>query len=292
MQGKIVKGVAGFYYVHVKGSCTYECKAKGIFRKDNKKPLVGDDVVLDILDEDKALGNIREILPRKNETIRPAAANVDQALVIFSIAKPRPNFYLLDRFLVVMGKQGVPCVICFNKSDLDHEGLGQEYEAAYRDCGCHILNISVQSGKGMEGLILLLTGKTTTMAGPSGVGKSSLINCIQPNVIMETNTVSRKNLRGRHTTRHTELITIRDDTYILDTPGFSSLHLSDMEKEELSACYPEFRQFENKCRFVGCAHIGEPDCGVKEAVREGKINKMRYDNYCQLYEELKNIKKY
>lgn len=292
MQGKIIKGIAGFYYVHVIGDRIYECKAKGVFRKDKKKPLVGDDVGLDILDEKELLGNIREILPRRSELIRPAVANVDQALVIFSIVKPQPNFHLLDRFLVIMERQGIPCIICFNKSDMDARSIGAEYERIYKDCGYRTAIVSAQTGSGMEELMGMLTGKTTTMAGPSGVGKSSIINCLQSDVIMETGAISQKIERGRHTTRHSEIIAVRDDTYILDTPGFSALNLFPMEKEELTACYPEIKCYEKECRFAGCSHISEPDCGVKEAVREGRIHKIRYDNYCLLYEELKNQKKY
>ena len=292
MQGKIIKGIAGFYYVHVPGGIVYECKAKGVFRKDKKKPLVGDDVLLDILDEEQRLGNIREILDRRSELIRPAVANVDQALVIFSIVKPQPNFNLLDRFLIMMQQQGIPCIICFNKLDIDEEGLGGGYEQIYSRCGFRTMTVSAREQSGLEELKKLLAGRTTTVAGPSGVGKSSIINCLQSGVVMETGAISRKIDRGRHTTRHSELIAIEENTYILDTPGFSSLGLFDMEKEDLAGYYPEFTEYEKNCRFGGCSHISEPDCGVKDALAEGKISSERYRNYCLLYEELKNRKKY
>ena len=292
MQGKIIKGIAGFYYVHVPGGIVYECKAKGVFRKDKKKPLVGDDVLMDILDEEQKLGNIREILERRSELIRPAVANVDQALVIFSIVKPQPNFNLLDRFLIMMQQQGIPCIICFNKLDIDDEGLGCAYERVYSSCGYRTMTVSARQLRGLEELKSLLTGRTTTVAGPSGVGKSSIINCLQSDVVMETGAISSKIDRGKHTTRHTELIAIQEDTYILDTPGFSSLGLFDMEKEDLAGFYPEFTEYEKRCRFGGCSHISEPDCGVKDALEEGKISRERYRNYCLLYEELKNRKKY
>lgn len=292
MQGKIIKGIAGFYYVHVPGGCVYECKAKGVFRKDNKKPLVGDDVELDILDEEKLLGNIREILPRHSELIRPAVANVDQALVIFSIVKPQPNFNLLDRFLIMMEQQNIPCIICFNKQDIDEEGKGEEYESIYCKCGYKTIAVSAKQKKGIEELKALLFGKTTTVAGPSGVGKSSLVNCLQSGTVMETGSISEKIERGKHTTRHTELIAISDNTYILDTPGFSSLGLFDLEKEDLAAYFPEFAEHERYCKFGGCAHINEPVCGVKDALAEGEISKMRYENYCLLYDELKRQKKF
>ncbi|MCM1215323.1 MAG: ribosome small subunit-dependent GTPase A [Lachnospiraceae bacterium] len=297
MRGKIIRGIAGFYYVHVfeensQSAEVYECKAKGIFRKDNRKPLVGDDVEMDILDGEQHLGNIRELLPRHSELIRPAVANIDQALVIFAIVSPKPNFNLLDRFLIMMQQQGVPCIICFNKQDLDREGDGQRYRDIYEACGCRTISVSASKQQGIEELKELLRGKTTTVAGPSGVGKSSIVNCLQSGVTMETGQISRKIERGKHTTRHTELIAADADTYILDTPGFSSLGLFDLEKEQLGGYYPEFAEHGQYCRFGGCAHINEPECGVKDAVAEGRISRMRYDNYCLLYEELKNRKKF
>lgn len=292
MQGKIVRGIAGFYYVHVPNKGTFECKAKGVFRKDKKKPLVGDDVEIQILDEEKMLGNIEGILVRKSEIIRPAVANIDQALVIFSIVKPQPNFNLLDRFLILMQQQGIPCVICFNKADIDEDGIGSNYEEIYRNCGYQTLCVSAKERKGIGAVKEILYGKTTTVAGPSGVGKSSLINELQSGIQMETGAISTKIERGKHTTRHSELIAIEDNTYILDTPGFSSLELFDMEKEDLAKYYPEFDKYECYCKFGGCAHISEPVCGIKEAVADGEISALRYENYKLLYEELKNKKKY
>lgn len=292
MQGKIVKGISGFYYVHVVESGIYECKAKGIFRQQKMKPLVGDDVEIDIISEEKKTGNVAAILPRKNALIRPAVANVDQALLIFAAASPNPNFNLLDRFLVMMGRQDVPVILCFNKCDLITEEQKQEIEAIYEASGCKILFVSAKKELGLNALQEILEGKTTTVAGPSGVGKSSLINLLAPEACMETGEISKKIERGRHTTRHAELIQLKGDGYIMDTPGFSSLYLPEMEKEELQDCYPEFAAFEPYCRFQGCSHISEPDCGVKEALSEGKIHPVRYENYCQLYGELKDRKKY
>ena len=292
MQGKIVKGISGFYYVHVVESGIYECKAKGIFRQQKMKPLVGDDVEIDIISEEKKTGNVVAILPRKNALIRPAVANVDQALLIFAAASPNPNFNLLDRFLVMMGRQDVPVILCFNKCDLITEEQQQEIASIYEASGCKILFVSAKKELGLKELQEILEGKTTTVAGPSGVGKSSLINLLAPEACMETGEISKKIERGRHTTRHAELIQLKGDGYIMDTPGFSSLYLPEMEKEELQDCYPEFAAFEPYCRFQGCSHISEPDCGVKEALSEGKIHPVRYENYCQLYGELKDRKKY
>ena len=292
MQGKIVKGISGFYYVHVVESGIYECKAKGIFSQQKMKPLVGEDVEIDIISDAKKTGNVAAILPRKNALIRPAVANVDQALLIFAAASPNPNFNLLDRFLVMMGRQDVPVILCFNKCDLITEEQKQEIEAIYEVSGCKILFVSAKKELGLKELQEILEGKTTTVAGPSGVGKSSLINLLAPEACMETGEISKKIERGRHTTRHAELIQLKGDGYIMDTPGFSSLYLPEMEKEELQDCYPEFAAFEPYCRFQGCSHISEPDCGVKEALSERKIHPVRYENYCQLYGELKDRKKY
>lgn len=292
MQGKIIKGIAGFYYVHVEGQGVYECKAKGIFRKNHTKPLVGDDVEVDILDEAEMLGNIREILPRKSALIRPAVANVDQALIIFAIVKPNPNFNLLDRFLIRMERQNLPTIICFNKQDIATPEEKEALRKAYETCGYQVLFISALEKEGLEQVKELLAGKTTTVAGPSGVGKSSLINQLAPKAQMETGDISRKIERGKHTTRHSEIIALGENTYIVDTPGFTSLDISEITKEELGTYYPEFVQYEPYCKFSGCAHISEPSCGVKDAVAEGKISQVRYDNYKVLYQELKEIKRY
>ncbi len=292
MQGKIIKGIAGFYYVHVEGHGVYECKAKGIFRKDHVKPLVGDDVIVDVLDEEEMLGNIRQILPRRSALVRPAVANVDQALIIFAIVKPNPNFNLLDRFLIRMERQKLPTIICFNKQDI---ASAQEKEAlrhSYETCGYKVLFMSALENEGIEEVRKLLTGKTTTVAGPSGVGKSSLINKLVPTANMKTGDISVKIERGKHTTRHSEIIALGEGTYIVDTPGFTSLEISEITKEELGQYYPEFVQYEPYCKFSGCAHINEPSCGVKDAVAEGRISKERYDNYKTLYQELKELKRY
>lgn len=297
LQGKIIKGIAGFYYVYAEHETgeqgtVYECKAKGVFRLENIKPLVGDDVELDILDEDNKKGNIVKILQRRNQLIRPAVANIDQALVIFAIVKPEPNFNLLDRFLIMMEQQGLDSVICFNKQDIASQREKEELEAAYQACGYRVLFVSARENQGMDALHHLLLGKTTAVAGPSGVGKSSIINRLSPGVQLETGEISRKIDRGKHTTRHSEIIALGENTYIMDTPGFTSLRLFDMEKEELQTFYPEFASYETSCRFGGCAHINEPGCEVKQALEAGKISPVRYQNYKLLYEELKEQKRY
>ena len=292
MQGKIVKGIAGFYYVHVNGIGVIECKAKGIFRKDGTKPLVGDNVEIETVGEEHASGNIVLIHKRNNEIIRPAVANIDQAVIIFSMIKPMPNLNLLDRFLIMMEKQHIPCIICFNKEDIVSKEEQEKLQTVYQNSGYLVLIVSAKRKAGIERLKSELIGKTTVVAGPSGVGKSSIINCLQSEITMETGEISVKIERGKHTTRHSQLIDIFDDTYICDTPGFSSLLLDDIEKEELGKYYPEFVLYEGQCKFQGCSHIHEPVCGIRQAVEQGDISKERFDNYKQLYQELSEKRRY
>lgn len=291
MQGKIIKGIAGFYYVDVAGAGIYECKAKGVFRKDKVKPLVGDDVELEVLDEQEKTGNITAILPRRNALIRPAVANVDQAMVIFAMKNPRPNFSLLDRFLLMMERQKVETVICLNKQDLADPEETEEIRKIYGDCDYQVIATSMKEEKGLEQVEAILRGKTTVVAGPSGVGKSSLTNGIQGEVQMETGEISRKLKRGKHTTRHSQLIRVGEDTFLCDTPGFTSFYVEEMDKEELRHYFREFVPYEGQCRFQGCVHIHEPGCAVKEALEEGRISRRRYENYTELYEELKEKEK-
>ncbi|WP_026669075.1 ribosome small subunit-dependent GTPase A [Butyrivibrio sp. AE3006] len=296
MQGRIVKGIAGFYYVNTGSERVYECKAKGIFRKDGIKPLVGDDVNIEIIDEEGGIGNITEILPRRNMLIRPPVANVDQAVVLFAIVKPDPNYNVLDKFLIQMRRNNLPVIICFNKQDIATKEEQQELMDAYEKCGYEVIFISVHEGAGLDVLCEKLRGKTSVVAGPSGVGKSSLLNKLHPEAEMETGELSRKIARGRNTTRHSEMFFVsalsddKEKTYILDTPGFTSLALKDITAEELPQYYPEFEPYEPFCRFGGCSHIAEPDCGVKTALENGEISRVRYDNYRMIYEELKNQK--
>ncbi len=292
IQGKIIKGIAGFYYVHVSGKGIYECKAKGVFRKNNEKPLVGDNVEIIILDEEKKLGNVETILSRQNDLIRPAVANVDQALVIFAADKPKPNYNLLDRFLLMMEQKEIPTIICFNKMDLITDAEMNEMRRIYEGTEHPVFFMSAKQGLGVEEVKECLYGKTSTVAGPSGVGKSSFINLLQSDIRMETGSISEKIERGKHTTRHSELIALENDSYILDTPGFSSLSVFDLEKEDLKWYYPEFEKVQGQCRFLGCNHVNEPDCVIKQAVEAGDISAVRYENYKLLFEECANRKKY
>ena len=292
MQGKIITGIAGFYYIYAENDEVYECKAKGIFRKDNRKPLVGDNVEIEVLDEQEKEGSVTAILPRKNSLIRPAVANVDQAFVIFAMENPKPNFMLLDRFLIMMEKENVPAVICFNKKDLATEEELEFLYETYKSCGYQVILSSTFNGEGLEEIREILKGKTTVVAGPSGVGKSSITNALQENVQMETGEISKKLKRGKHTTRHSQVIPVGKDTYLMDTPGFSSLYLTDIEEQELKDYFPEFREYEDQCRFQGCRHIHEPGCAVKEALNNHKISSLRYEDYLGLHEEIKEKRRF
>ena len=288
MEGKIVKGIAGFYYVYVETMGLYECKAKGIFRNRKVKPLVGDNVSIEVIDEAEKKGNIVDILPRENELIRPAVSNVDQAMIVFAVKQPDPNLNLLDRFLVMMEYQNIETIICFNKTDIGDDSLMDELRTVYNQAGYRVIFTSTTEETGVEEVECLLRGKSTVFAGPSGVGKSSMLNALTKDYTMETGQVSNKIGRGKHTTRHSEIFHIAENTYVIDTPGFSSLFVPGMTKERLEDCFPEFYQYAGSCRFVGCAHINEPDCQVKEALENGSISESRYHNYKLMYEELKD----
>lgn len=292
MQGKIIKGIGGFYYVHDGIGKIYECRAKGIFRNRGIKPLVGDNVEITVLDEEKATGNLDDILPRKNQLLRPAVSNVDQAVVVFAITDPMPNLNLLDRFLVMMERQDVPVNICFNKIDLVGLSEQKKLREIYEPAGYSVHFISTYEQSGLREFYNLIVGKTTVLAGPSGVGKSSITNFIQPKADMATGCISEKIRRGKHTTRHSELFFVEEETYMMDTPGFSSLYIEELEPETLKSFFPEFQAYEDECRFLGCVHIGERECGVKSAVQDGNIAQSRYDNYRLIYQELKEKKKY
>ena len=292
MTGKIIKGIGGFYYVVCENGITYECKAKGVFRNRKIKPLVGDNVEIEILDEEKNLGNVEDILPRFNWLNRPAVANVDQTVIIFAVSAPAPNFNLLDRFLINMEQHEVPTVICFNKVDLEGFRQSEDICRSYTKSGYEVLFISAESGYGIDVLEAVIKGKTTVFAGPSGVGKSSTLNSLFPDANVQTGGLSEKIQRGKHTTRHSELMFVEDDTYIMDTPGFSSLYTEGIEAEDLKLYFPEIAAYTGTCKFNMCNHISEPGCLVKKAVSDGRISKMRYDDYVMIYNELKEKRKW
>lgn len=291
MTGRIVKGIAGFYYVDCDGT-VYECKARGVFRKQQIKPLVGDLVTVEVISAEEKTGNIIEILPRKNELIRPAVANIDQALVIFAVNSPAPNLCLLDKFLLSMETEKIPTIICFNKMDLATDEEQNSLRICYEMTPYEVLFVSAQNDIGMQALSEKLKGRVTTVAGPSGVGKSTIINKLQDSVVMETGAISEKTARGKHTTRHSEFISLGTDSYILDTPGFTSLSVADIAPQEISLYFPEFEKHEPYCRFQGCMHLKEPKCGIKDAVLRGEIARERYESYRTMVEEAKERKRY
>lgn len=291
LKGKIIKSIAGFYEVHT-GDQIYRCRARGVFRALGVKPLVGDDVEIEVTDMVSVPmeGNVTRLLPRRNELVRPNVANVDQALLIFAITHPAPSYNMLDRFLITMSQRDLPAILCFNKQDLATEEEIRELRETYEACGCRVLFVSVLSPETLGDLRQILAGKTTVLTGPSGVGKSTLINAICPGARMQTGELSRKISRGKNTTRHVELLAGGENTYLVDTPGFTSLYLMDLEAEDLRHYYSEFEEYEGKCRFDGCVHLREPGCAVREALEQGKISRIRYENYGELFNELKNRK--
>lgn len=292
MKGKIIKGIAGFYYVHVPFHGVYECKARGLFRNQSIKPLIGDNVVIDLLKDEDHKGNIIEIEKRENELVRPTVANIGQVMLVFSVNYPKPNLNLLDRFLIMTEREGLKTSICFNKVDtLDDDAL-ELIKNIYEGVGYKVYMTSAEIEKGIEPLIEALHDTTTVFAGPSGVGKSSLLNLIQTEVILETGEISKKAERGKHTTRHAELICYRENSYVVDTPGFSSLSLESIMPEDLKGLFIEFSPYLNGCKYNGCNHIHEPGCRVKEALSLKKIAQSRYENYCMIYAELKDVRRW
>ncbi len=293
MKGKIIRAVGGFYFVwSFEDSHVYQCRARGVFRKDSFKPLVGDNCTIRLTKAQDVEGYVETIEGRKNQLIRPPVANVDQALVVFAVASPEPNLSLLDRFLIEMKRQGIPAVICFNKTDLADEAGTSRLCDIYSRCGCETMAVSVRNEEGLSQIRLIMEGKTTVLAGPSGVGKSSLTNYLYPEANMEVGAVSKRTERGKQTTRHAELFALGEQTFFFDTPGFSSLELRGLEKEEIRNFFPEFEEHEPFCRFKGCMHMQEPDCGIKSAVEKGLISSERYESYLQLVQEIAAQRRY
>ena len=286
LTGKIIKGIAGFYYVQSEGKGLFACKAKGLFRGLGIKPLVGDVCRFRITDESDMEGNVEEILPRKNSIIRPACANIDEAVIVVSATKPAIKYMLLDKIHLFFEYYEIPVCICLNKTDEADASVINEVRARYAKSGVRLICTSAETGAGVDELKKHLSGKTVILTGPSGTGKSSLVNEMFPGAAMETGDVSKIG-RGRHTTRHTELFRIAPDTYVADTPGFTSLDIPSIEPDRLKFYYNEFAPFEGKCRFDMCTHIHEPGCAVKEALEAGEIDEGRYEIYKEFYSALK-----
>jgi ribosome biogenesis GTPase len=285
IKGIILKGIAGFYYVKTDDNL-FECKARGKFKNRKMIPLVGDRVL--ILPENDKKATIEEIEDRTTQLLRPAVANVDQSVIVFSIQNPDPNIILLDKMTVLSLSSGVEPVICFNKLDEDLNGSAALLKTAYETAGFKVILSSAETGEGIQELKDLIKDKITVFAGPSGVGKSSLLNKLQKGLVLKTGEISVKIKRGKHTTRHSELIEMEQGGWVVDTPGFTSLELDFLEAETLKEFFPDFEGHEDLCRFDDCIHINEPKCGVMAAVETNKITKKRYDSYRYLYQEIKN----
>lgn len=297
MQGTIIKGIAGFYYVKVEDE-VYECKARGKFRKEGLMPLIGDAVSIEVdySNQDTHYsykqGSIVEIAERKNKLVRPPVANVDQGIVVFAVTYPQIHLDLLDRFLIMMEIEGIKPYIILNKIDGTKKEDYEYIVEGYQKSGYEVLCVSAKAGIGLTELKTVLKDKISFFAGPSGVGKSTLLNTLEPHLKLQTGDVSEKIKRGKHTTRHVELLPFSEGGYVLDTPGFTSLQFETIDEDELKYYFPEFKPYEGECKFNGCSHIHEPKCAVKAALDEGMLFKPRYDNYVTYYNQLKEARKW
>lgn len=290
IQGTIIKGIGGFYYIKTDDGI-FSCRARGKFRNSSITPTVGDIAQIEITDNEKKEGYVIKILPRKNQLIRPLVSNIDLLLITFAAESPAPSLALIDKLTVSAAAQNIPCAICINKCDLNYD-LAKIYAKIYELAGFLTLTVSATTGENVEDLKALLKGKTTALAGSSGVGKSSLLNSIGESFNLATGQVSDKIQRGKHTTRHTELFPLSFGGFVFDTPGFGSFDIENVSYKDLPLLFPEIQEHEGNCRFSGCSHIKEPDCSVKEALSSGKIAPSRYESYVLLYEELKKIKEW
>ena len=285
-EGRIVRSLSGFYDVQT-GDGLVTCRARGILRKEGNSPLTGDLVEITV---ERGKGMVEKILPRKNKFIRPAVANIDTLVVFAANVNPVTEPYLIDRVAAIAGDQNVQVVLCVNKCDLDP---ALDLVRIYEHAGFTVICTSAETGEGVDQLRQAVSGKLAAFTGNSGVGKSSILNRLAPELNLATGEVSEKLGRGRHTTRHVELYYLGEDTYVADTPGFSSFDTDQMDvilKENLQYAFPDFGAYIGKCRFDDCSHRKEPDCAVRAALEAGEIEKSRYDSYLKLYEKASQIK--
>ena len=290
MRGRIQKALSGFYYVRCGDGKNVQCKARGKFRRDGVTPLVGDFV--EISDLGNGEGRVEAILPRRNYFDRPSVANIDQLVIICSNAVPKTEPYLVDRMTAISALKNCDVVLCINKCDLDP---AEELTAYYKQAGFSPICVSAETGEGLDMLRTAITGKLSAFTGNSGVGKSSILNALDPNFQIKVGEVSTALGRGKHTTRHVELYTLSGGAEVIDTPGFSSFEAEELNwelKQHLAQTFPEFAPYTDACRFVGCSHTKEKGCAVLDAVRTGKIVKGRHESYVRLYNELKELKEW
>lgn len=302
LNGRIVKALSGFYYVQLEdeiqldGTKTIQCRARGVFKNKGISPLVGDRVEIEMTDNGE--GTVVEIYPRTTELVRPPVSNVDLAVLVFSVVEPAWSATLMDKFLVHTESAGLDAVIVLTKSDLLLEERYQmdvarvrELQARYKLIGYQVIEVSAKQGVGLDEVRSALSGKIAVLAGQSGVGKSSLVNALVPGLHLETNAISNKLGRGKHTTRHCELIALAADTWIADTPGFSQLDFMHVDQDNLNTCFVEFLPYAESCKFRGCRHQHEPKCKVQEAIASGEIANERYENYLQFLQEIQETKR-
>lgn len=290
MNGTIVKGIAGFYYVKT-GEELYQCRARGVFKKEGVTPAVGDEVIFEPGRGEEDDGVVAEILPRKNRFIRPPIANVDCFAIVMAAAHPKPNLAVADKFFIMAEKSNTEAVFCLNKMDLAKNDLIRQIRQRYKDA-YPVVCLSSTQKQGLEELKERIQGKRTALAGPSGVGKSTILNALKPEAEAQTGLVSHKTKRGKHTTRHCELFDLGDGTMLFDTPGFTSFEILEAEEEELQHLYPELRPFIGSCRYDNCRHLKEPDCAVRQAAEEGRIPMERYESYKAHLEEIQAKNRY
>lgn len=281
MQGIITKGIGGFYYIKTEDG-VYECKARGKFRLDELTPMVGDRVEIKL--DNNSKGTIEKIFERKNKLIRPAIANISQAIIVFAFKNPNINLDLLNKFLLQCEYNEINAIVAFNKVDLIKKPENEDVINMVKSAGYEVLYLNAKEGIGIEKISEKLKGNLNVLCGPSGAGKSTIINKLVGKDVMEIGQISEKLKRGKHTTRHSELIEIKGG-FLVDTPGFSSLNMEDIENDQVQFLFPEFIEYISKCKFTGCLHYKEPGCVVKDALEQGKINKKRYEFYIQIIEE-------
>lgn len=290
MRGLITKGIGGFYYVKTDDGLI-EAKGRGAFKNEGIKLAVGDEVELSMIDEEASKGVIESIYPRRNEFIRPPIVNVDMFIIVLTPTNPKPNFALIDKFLIMSELHNVEAIVCINKCDLADDERLAEIASVYSDVYT-IIKTSTVTGQGLDELKKIISGKTAALCGPSGVGKSTLLNNLIPHANMETGAISQKTKRGKHTTRHAEIFDIEGGGMLFDTPGFTSFEILEAEEENLASFYPDIEAHAKDCRYDNCRHLKEPGCSVREAVSAGKIHKLRYDSYVKNIEEIRAKKKY